>query len=82
MFTISCFPSITIDVIVLYGKKNWEKHQKILPFYSEPILHIRKIHKLRRAPETPGGPLALKDLILVSLLNLASGYENRNVNFF
>ncbi len=33
----------------------------------EPILPIRRIRKLRRAPETPGGPLALKDdLILVS----------------
>ncbi len=30
-------------------------------------------------PETPGGPLALKDdFILVSFLNLASGSENMN----
>ncbi len=27
---------------------------------SEPILSIRRIRKLRRAPETPGGPLTLK----------------------
>ncbi len=33
---------------------------------AEPILPIRRIRKLRRAPETPGDPLALKyDLILV-----------------
>ncbi len=52
----------------------------ILP---EPILPIRKVRKLRRAPETPEGPLAFKDdLILVSCLNLASGYENMNVHFF
>ncbi len=45
----------------------------------EPILPIRRIRTLRRAPETPGGPLALKDvLILVSFLILASGSENMN----
>ncbi len=27
----------------------------------EPILPIRRIHKLRRAPETPEGSLVLKD---------------------
>ncbi len=33
----------------------------------EPIFPIRRIRKLRRGPETPGGPLALKeDFILVS----------------
>ncbi len=49
----------------------------------EPILPIRRIRKLRRAPETPGGPLALKYvLILVSFFNLASGYENMNDNLF
>ncbi len=49
----------------------------------EPILPIRRMRKLRRAPETPGGPLALKDvLILVSFLSLASGYENMNDHFF
>ncbi len=47
------------------------------------ILPVRKIRKLRRAHETPGGPLALKDiLILVLFLNLASGYENMNDNLF
>ncbi len=30
-------------------------------FLTEPILTLRKVRKLRRAPETPGGPLALKD---------------------
>ncbi len=50
---------------------------------SEPILPIRRIRRLHRAPETPGGPLALKDvLILVSILNLASCCENMNGNFF
>ncbi len=50
---------------------------------SEPILPIRRICKLRRAPETPGGPLALKNvLILVSFLNLASCCENMNGHFF
>ncbi len=50
---------------------------------SEPILPIRRIRKLRRAPETPGGTLALKDvLILVSFLSFASGYENMNDHFF
>ncbi len=29
-------------------------------YYKEPILHMRRIRKLRRAPGTPGGPLALK----------------------
>ncbi len=34
------------------------------------------------APETPGGPLALKDvLIFISFLNLA-GYENMNDRLF
>ncbi len=50
---------------------------------AEPILPIRRIRKLRRAPETPGGPLALKDvLILVLFLSLSSGYENMNDNLF
>jgi len=32
-------------------------------------------------PETPGGPLALKDdFILVSFFNLANDYENMNDN--
>ncbi len=54
-----------------------------LTVYTEPILPIRRIRKLRRAPETPGGPLALKDvLILVSFLSLASGYANMNDNLF
>ncbi len=35
--------------------------------YKEPILPIRRIHKLRRAPETPGGPLALKDDLIIVL---------------
>ncbi len=44
---------------------------------AEPILPIRRIGRLRRAHETPGGPLALKYvLILVSFLNLASCCEN------
>ncbi len=50
---------------------------------AEPILPIRRIRPLRRAPETQGGPLALKDvLILVSFLILASGSENMNDRFF
>ncbi len=51
---------------------------------SEPIVPIRRIRKLRRAPETPEPKnLALKDvLILVSFFNLASGYENMNDNLF
>ncbi len=31
----------------------------------ESILPIRRIRKLRRAPETPGGPLALKDVLIL-----------------
>ncbi len=55
---------------------------KILLFLSELILPIRRIHKLRRAPET-GGPLTLKDdFVLVSFLNLANGYENMNDHLF
>ncbi len=51
--------------------------------WTEPILLIRRIRKLRRAPETPGAPLALKDvLIFVLFLSLASGYENMNDNLF
>ncbi len=50
---------------------------------AEPILPIRRIRRLLRAPETPGGPLALKDvLILVSILNLASCCENMNDHLF
>ncbi len=49
---------------------------------SELILPIRRIRTLHRAPETPGGPLAFKDvLILVSFLILASGSENINDRF-
>ncbi len=48
---------------------------------SEPILSIRRIRKLRRAPETPGGPLTLNFFFEFELfLNLASGYENINYN--
>ncbi len=51
--------------------------------WTEPILPIRRIRKLRRAPETPVGPLALKDVsILVLFLSLASGYENMNYHLF
>ncbi len=51
--------------------------------YTEPILPICRIRKLHRAPETPGGPLAPKDvLILVSFWSLARGYENMNDNIF
>ncbi len=50
---------------------------------SEPILPIRRIRKLRRAPETPGGPLSLKDVfILAWFLKLASGYETMNNQLF
>ncbi len=54
---------------------------------SEPILPIRRIRKMRRGPETSGGPLALKDfdflililvLILVLFFNLVRSYENMN----
>ncbi len=50
---------------------------------SEPILPISRICKLRSAPETPGGPVALKDvLIFVLFLSLATGYENMNDHLF
>ncbi len=66
---------MTTDFVHRKGKK--------YDIYPEPILPIRRIRKLRRAHETPGGPLALKDvLILVSFLNLASGYENMNGHLF
>ncbi len=40
---------------------------------------LYRIRKLRRAPETPGGPFALKDyFIVVSFWNLVSGYETMN----
>ncbi len=56
----------------------WSWH---ISSHPEPILSIRRIRKLRRAPETPGGPLALNDdFSLVTILNLASGYENMNDN--
>ncbi len=32
---------------------------------AEPILPKRRIHKLQRAPETPGGPLALKYVLIL-----------------
>ncbi len=54
-----------------------------MPVYSELILPIGRICRPRRAPETPGGPLALKDVLnLVSFLNLASCCENMNDNLF
>ncbi len=50
---------------------------------AEPILPIRRIRQLRRAPETPGGPLALKeDFILVLFFKLGNGYENMNDQLF
>ncbi len=49
---------------------------------SEPILPIRRIRRLHRAPETPGGPLALKDVLILLILNLASCCENMNDHFF
>ncbi len=51
---------------------------------AEPILPVyTEYASMRRAPETPGGPLALKDvLIIVSFLSLASGYENMNDHLF
>ncbi len=60
------------------------QHNAISPVCcAEPILPIRRIRKLRRAPETPGDPLAFKYVfILVSFLSLASGYENMNDNLF
>ncbi len=66
-------------------KKNWTVAQWSKVLFSdertEPILPIRRIRIC--SPETPGGPLALKDvLILVSILNLASCCENMNDNFF
>ncbi len=51
--------------------------------WAEPILPIHRIRTLHRAPEIPGGPLALKDvLILVLFLILSSGSENMNDRFF
>ncbi len=32
---------------------------------TEPILPICRLRKLRRAPGTPGGPLALKDVFIL-----------------
>ncbi len=50
---------------------------------TEPILPIRRICKLRRAPRNTRGPLALKDVfILFSFFNLASDYGNMNYNLF
>ncbi len=61
----------------------WSDMRFFLSTYTEPILPIRRIRRLRRAPETAGGPLALKDvLIFVSFLNLASCCENMNDNLF
>ncbi len=52
---------------------SWRFHffsPNLVPKYPEPILPIRRIRKLRWAPETPGGPLALKDdFILVLFWN-------------
>ncbi len=49
---------------------------------TEPILAIRRIRKLRRAPETPGPPPPCSQrgfhFILVLFFNLASGYEDMN----
>ncbi len=76
--------------MLFHENKNWRgcsgcfgnEQLCLLMITSEPILPIRRIRTLHRAPETPGGPLALKDvLILVSYLNLASGSENMNDRF-
>ncbi len=40
---------------------------------SEPILPIRRIRRLHRAPETPGGPLALKDVLIRAQASKAQG---------
>ncbi len=50
---------------------------------TEPILPIRRICKLRRAPETPEEPSwSQRGFHLVSFLKLASGYENMNDQLF
>ncbi len=62
--------------------KVWIWALKIGLISAELILPIRRIHKLRRAPETPGDPLALKDvLIIVLFLSLASGYWKHEWSF-
>ncbi len=61
----------------------WYPLSNFMLYLYQAILPIRRIRKLRRAPETPWGPPALKDvLILVLFLSLASGYENMNDHFF
>ncbi len=64
-------------------------HQKVqIPCSDNDSIQSRsslyaEYAKLHRASETPGGPLALKDvLILVYFFYLASGYENMNDNLF
>ncbi len=61
----SSFPELNTSlchILILYG---WEEGGGWSCFwYSEPILPIRRIRKLRRAPETPGGPLALKEVFI------------------
>ncbi len=49
---------------------------------AEPILPIHRKRKLCRAPETPGGPLALKDVfILVVYCNVAlSPFLRKNLS--
>ncbi len=66
-----------VNTDFLHSKRIFDHY--LLLFMSGPILPIRRIRKLHRALETPVGPLVLKDyFILVSFLNLASGYENMN----
>ncbi len=48
--------------------------------FAEPILPIRRIHKLRRAPKHQGAPLVSKMISFRFVLNLANGYENINDN--
>ncbi len=62
----------SIFVFLVFSCSHRKLDHTFLLASVEPILPIRRIRKLRRAPETPGGPLALKDvLILVSFLSLA-----------
>ncbi len=49
---------------------------------AEPVLPIRRICKLRRAPETPGAPCSQRGFHLVSFLKPTSGYENMNAQLF
>ncbi len=77
-----CFDLNENSVSVWCGWHRTEYAICVTVMRTETILPIRRIRTLRRAPETPGGPLALKDvLILVLFLNFGQRFWKHEWSF-